>query len=341
METISKTDIPVFSIPSVTLPDIMERFGLHEDVARVNAFMQSLVTSPVLTISQPARHVISAGGKRLRAVLVMLAARLNEYRPLQAIAVASAVELIHAASLVHDDLIDQSPRRRGLETVHSKWFRDAALVGGDYLFALAAEAIARSGDIRVLECLGRASVTICEGEIGLVQDVAPLDQALDAYFAKIAGKTAVLFKEGLRAAGVISCATQDQVEALGAYGHNLGMAFQVTDDVLDYVGDAGRLGKPVGGDLRRRQITLPLIYAANDGMPPSLRTMIDRIDDGATAEEIEKLLAFVQTSVGIEKSQQASTHYCGEACRALQVFPLSDIRLTLEDIAWSVQARQK
>jgi heptaprenyl diphosphate synthase component 2 len=341
METILRTDIPVFSVASVALPDILERFGLHEDLARVDAFMQSLVTSPVLTISQPARHVISAGGKRLRASLVMLAARLNEYRPLQAIAVASAVELIHAASLVHDDLIDQSPRRRGLETVHSKWFRDAALVGGDYLFALAAEAIARSGDIRVLECLGRASVTICEGEISLVRDIVPLEDALDAYFTKIAGKTAVLFKEGLRAAGVISRATEDQIEALGAYGHNLGMAFQVTDDILDYVGDAGLLGKPVGGDLRRRQITLPLIYAGNDGMPPSLRATIDRIDDGATPEEIEHLLAFVQTSVGIDMSHQASMHYCEEACRALQIFPASDIRLALEGIACSVQARHR
>lgn len=336
-----QTDISLLPVSSMTLPEIMGRLDLQIHFDQVDAFMQSLVTSPVLMISQPARHVISAGGKRLRAALVLLAARLNHYDPARAIAVASAVELIHAASLVHDDLIDQSPRRRGLETVHSKWFRDAALVGGDYLFALSAVAIARSGDIRVLEYLGRASVKICEGEISLIRDVAPLEEALNAYHAKIAGKTAVLFEEGLKAAGVISRATEAQVQTLGRYGHNLGMAFQITDDILDYVGDPILLGKPVGGDLRRRQITLPLIYAANDGMPAPLRMTIDRIDDGATADEIEALLTWVQSSSGIERSQQSCYRYCEEACRALREFPASDIRAALEDVVWSVLARQK
>jgi len=321
--------------------EVIARFELQQEVAQVDAYMQSLVTSPVMTISQPARHVVSAGGKRVRALLVLLAAKLNDYDPAKAVAVASAVELIHAASLVHDDLIDQSPRRRGLETVQTKWFRDAALVGGDYLFALAATAIARSGDIRVLECLGRASVKICEGEISLVQHVTPLDQALEAYLFKIAGKTAVLFEEGLKAAGVASGASDAEVEALGRYGYGLGMAFQITDDVLDYVGDPAVLGKPVGGDLRRRQITLPLIYGAANGMAPTLHATIDRIDNGAGPDEIEELLAWVQRSVGIGRSQQEAHRFCLQACDALQVFPPSAIRDALEDIAWFVLAREK
>ena len=334
-------NISLITAPGSTLDRIADRFNLQAEVAEVDAAMQSLVTSPVMTISEPARHVISAGGKRLRARLVLLAARLGCYDPVRATAVASAVELIHAASLVHDDLIDQSPRRRGLATVHSKWFRDAALVGGDYLFALAAAAIARSGDIGVLECLGRASVRICEGEISLVREVSPLDEALRAYHCKIAGKTAVLFEEGLKAAGVVSRASVTQIEALGHYGHNLGMAFQITDDVLDYVGDPVRLGKPVGGDLRRRQITLPLIYAADDGMPPSLRRTIDRIDDGAGPEEIEQVLAWVQTSEGIERARQEAERFCRRACDALAVYPPSDVRCALEDAAWSVLVRSK
>jgi heptaprenyl diphosphate synthase/octaprenyl-diphosphate synthase len=310
-------------------------------MTRVDDYMQSLVTSPVLVVSEPARHVISAGGKRLRALLVLLAAKLNRYDPAKAVAVASAVELIHAATLVHDDLIDQSPRRRGLATVHSKWFRDAALVGGDYLFALSATAIARSGDIRVLDCLGRAAVRICEGEISLVQGVSPLDQSLEAYFFKIGGKTAVLFEEGLKAAGIISGASDAEVEALGRYGYSLGMAFQITDDLLDYVGDPGVIGKPVGGDLRRRQITLPLIYAAANGMSPTLRTTIDRIDDGATPDEVEELLGWVQGSVGIPQSQQEAHRFCREACDALRIFPPSAVRDTLEEIAWFVLERNK
>jgi heptaprenyl diphosphate synthase len=325
----------------VGLSEVVTRFNLQHELTQVDDYMQSLATSPVLTISEPARHVISAGGKRLRALLVLLAARLNRYDPPQAVAVASAVELIHAASLVHDDLIDQSPRRRGLATVHSKWFRDAALVGGDYLFALSATAIARSSDIGVLECLGRAAVRICEGEISLVQDVTPLDQMLDAYFFKIAGKTAVLFEEGLKAAGVVSGASDAEIEALGRYGFNLGMAFQITDDVLDYIGDPAAMGKPVGGDLWRRQITLPLIYAAADSMPSTLRATIDRIDDGATPAEVEELLAWVQRSDGIERSRQETRRFCQQAREALRAFPPSAIRDALADIAWLVMERQK
>jgi heptaprenyl diphosphate synthase component 2 len=326
---------------SANLSEIVAPFDLRPEMAEVDSYMESLVTSSVLTVSEPARHVIAAGGKRLRALLVLLTTRLNHHDRAKAIAVASAVELIHASSLVHDDLIDQSPRRRGLATVHSKWFRDAALVGGDYLFALAATAVVHSGDLRVLECLSRAAVKICEGEISLVQRATPLDQALDAYFFKIAGKTAVLFEEGLKAAGVISGASAAEIEALGRYGFGLGMAFQITDDILDYAGDPSALGKPVGGDLRRRQITLPLIYAADNGMAPALRTTIDRIDDGATPAEVDELLAWVQCSVGIERSQQEARRFCQQACDALQVFPPSPLRDALADIAWFVLGREK
>lgn len=336
-----ESNVAATPVRVASIPEIITRFDLEDEMAQVDEYMQSLVTSPVLTISEPAQHVISAGGKRLRALLVLLAARLNHHDPPKSVAVASAVELIHAASLVHDDLIDQSPRRRGLATVHSKWFRDAALVGGDYLFALSATAIARSGDIGVLECLGRAAVRICEGEISLVRNVTPLDAALEAYFYKIAGKTAVLFEEGLKAAGVVSDATEEEVEALGRYGYSLGMAFQITDDLLDYVGDPTMMGKPVGGDLRRRQITLPLIYAAANGMAPDLRATIDRIDDGATPDEIDELLAYVQRSEGIQRSQQEARRFCREACDALRVFPPSSARDALESIAWFVLEREK
>ena len=329
------------SVRTPDLTEVMARFDLRDEMAQVDDYMQGLITSPVLTISEPAHHVLSAGGKRLRALLVLLAAKLNVYDPPTAVAVASAVELIHAATLVHDDMIDQSPRRRGLATVHSKWFRDAALVGGDYLFALSATAIARSGNIRVLDCMGRAAVRICEGEISLVQSVSPLDQALEDYFSKIWGKTAVLFEEGLKAAGAISQASDADVEALGSYGYHLGIAFQITDDVLDYVGDPAIIGKPVGGDLCRRQITLPLIYAAWDGMSPAMRSTIDHIDDGATPDEIEELLGWVQRSVGIQRSRQEAQRFCQQACEALQEFPPSAIRDTLEDIAWLVLERQK
>jgi heptaprenyl diphosphate synthase len=328
-------------VDELTLADVVHSLGLTEDLAEVDAYMMSLVQSPVLQISEPARHVISAGGKRLRAALVLMGAKLNRYDSGKARAVAAATELLHAASLVHDDIIDQSPRRRGLETVHKKWYRDAALVGGDYLFALAASAIAQTGDIRVLECLGGASVRICEGEISLVRDVTPLDETLAAYKDKIAGKTAVLFEESLKAVGYVSGASDKQITALGEYGHNVGMAFQIIDDVLDYVGASTVMGKPVGGDLRRRQITLPLILAANDGMPPALRRVIDRIDDGATEDDVDRLLVYVQNSQGIDEAIQEAERYCELACQSLACFPPSAVRDGLKDVACMLLHRRK
>jgi len=141
--------------------------------------------------------------------------------------------------------------------------------------------------------------------------------------------------------GYVSGASAEEVAALGEYGHNVGMAFQIIDDVLDYVGTPQVLGKPVGGDLRRRQITLPLILAANDGMPPYLRRVVDHIDDGATEEDVDRVLAYVQTSPGIEEAVGEAKEYCARACRSLACFSPSEVRERLEDVAWMLLRRQK
>jgi len=280
---------------------------------------QFTIPGLILLIAEPARHILTAGGKRLRAMLTFLSAGGNG-RPLPGSVVyaAAAIELVHAASLVHDDLIDQSPHRRGRPTIHEKWSHDAALLAGDYIFALAARAIAISGDIRVMEHIAEAATAVCEGEISPVDQVEPLEESLAAYTFKIGRKTAALFEAAARVGAVCGGCGDGEVESLGYFGYALGMAFQIVDDVLDYIGDERTLGKPAGGDLRRGLITLPLIYAvAYDDGDGFLRQTVDRLGHIADPREIDEALRRVQASSGPARARQEAERYQKEALQHL------------------------
>lgn len=315
--------------------------GFDEAMARLERYMQGLVESPVLWLSQPARHLLSAGGKRLRAALVFRAAELagGAFVP-TTIYAAAAVELVHAASLVHDDLIDQSPHRRGRPTIHEKWHHDAAVLVGDYLFALAARAITLTGNIRVLEEIAEAAVAICEGEISSVDEVEPLEAALESYRFKIGRKTASLFGAAGRIGAICGGAGQETVAAMGAFGYALGMAFQIVDDVLDYVGDERVLGKPAGGDLRRGLITLPLIYAvAHDDADGFLRRAIARFGEPFSEDEFAAVLQRVQNSSGPRRAREEALRYSEEALAHLRTVADPERRAPLEEIARRVVER--
>ncbi len=317
------------------------RLGIAAEMAQLEQYIQGLVNSPVLLLSQPARYILTAGGKRLRAVLCLLAARLGQAAaPGSAVYGAAAVELIHAASLVHDDLIDQSPHRRGRPTIHEKWHHDVALLAGDYLYALAARAIALAGDIRVMEYISVAATAICEGEISSVDAVEPLDEALGSYHFKIERKTAALFQAAAQVGAVCGGASLEVTAALGQFGRALGMAFQIVDDVLDYTGQEQALGKPAGGDLRRGLITLPLIYAvAHDDADSFLRTVVARLGDEAGPDEVAEALRRVQASSGPARACQDAERYRQEARQYLALVPVEAARARLEEVARLVVER--
>lgn len=250
---------PIVAAPRavITARDIFERAGIAHDLGRVEELLLERTASRSPFIAAAGAHTIRAGGKRLRAALVLLVGKLGDYSIERSIHPAASAELIHAASLVHDDLVDQADQRRGVATVHSSWNNDVALLLGDYFFALAAGEMALSPDPRIITFYAQAVQTIVEGELNPVMVVEPFDLAVSQYIYKIGCKTAALFEASCKAGIAAASGSDADIEAVGRFGYDLGVAFQIVDDVLDFVGDERTLGKPAGNDLRQGTITLP------------------------------------------------------------------------------------
>src|SRR5262245_58425862 len=249
--------------------------GLLADLDQVEQVIVERAQSRSVVIRIAGQHILTSGGKRVRAALALLAAQLGRYSLDSVVHAAAAVELIHAASLVHDDLVDEAEQRRGVTAVHSRWDGNVALMVGDYLFALAAAEMALAPDPRIIDYFARGVMTICEGELSPVMNVTPRDVAIEQYMYKIGCKTAALFEAACKAGMVCGGGSQEQVDALGRFGYDLGLAFQIVDDVLDFTGDPALLGKPAGNDLREGTITLPLIYAVEAGGGAALARVLD------------------------------------------------------------------
>ncbi len=311
--------------------------ALLADLEHVDRIIVERVQPRLAVIRVAGQHILTSGGKRIRAALTLLAAQLGSYDLDRVIHSAAAVELIHAASLVHDDLVDQAERRRGTVTVHTRWDGDVALMVGDYLFALAAAEMALAPDPRIIGYFSRGVMTICEGELSPVLNVAPLDVALEQYLYKIGCKTAALFEAGCKAGMICGGGTPEQVDALGRFGYDLGLAFQIVDDVLDYVGDAETLGKPAGNDLREGTITLPLIYAVEHGGGPDLAGVIDQqpLEDAQVQWAIDEVRRLGADARAIADARQ----YVERALEHLALFPDSRAKQALAEIAHFVVAR--
>ena len=305
--------------------------ALMADVQAVEAQILRRIDSQSALINAAGKHLMRSGGKRMRALITLLAAQLGTYELAKTVHAATAVELIHAASLVHDDLIDDADRRRGQVTVHTKWDQGVALMVGDYLFALAAGEMALAPDPRVIQIFSRAVMIISESELHPVLVTQPLETALEQYYAKIGGKTAALF-EAAAAAGMV-CGGGDQaaIDALTQYGYDIGLAFQVIDDVLDYISTEDLLGKPAGNDLREGTITLPLIYAANTETSNGLAHILDTPE--LSEDQIQATIGQVEQLGGIERSFQEARMLIDRGCAALDLFPASEAKQCLLDVA--------
>lgn len=307
---------------------------LQADLTRVDRMVSERVTSRSAVLNVAGRYLLGSGGKRLRAALALLSARLGDYDFDRVVHAATSVELIHAASLTHDDLIDDAERRRGIQTVHERWDHGVALMVGDYLFAMSAGEMALAPDPRIITYFSQAVMQICEGELSPVMAAQPLDTAIEQYYFKIGCKTAALFSAACKAGIASAYGNLDQIEELGDFGYKLGLAFQIIDDLLDFTGDEQVLGKPAGNDLRQGTITLPLIYAVARGGGERLAAVVDSNDEA----EINWAVAEVRR-LGLQPTRDAAQRLVNEALARLATFPDNNARQELSAIATFILER--
>jgi len=330
----------VASVRSEKKPASLDRLSalLKTDLDRVNTLILERMQSPVALIPQLAGHIIAAGGKRLRPMLTLATARLCGYRPAagrtpRPVALAAAVEFIHTATLLHDDVVDDSDLRRGLATANAVWGNKASVLVGDFLFSRAFELMVEDGALPVLSILSRASAVIAEGEV--LQLVTSNDVATTeaAYLEVINAKTAQLFAAASRIGAVVAGRSEAEEQALESFGRNLGIAFQLIDDMLDYSAQQSELGKSVGDDFRDGKITLPVVLAvraADDREREFWRRTLEDSEqrDGDLEHAIELMRRHGTLAATLERARE----YGDAARRALAIFRDSPERQALDEV---------
>jgi len=311
------------------------------DMTAVNALIRERMSSDhAPRIPEIAAHLFEAGGKRLRPILTLAAARLAGYEGDAHIKLAAVVEFIHTATLLHDDVVDESGRRRGRATANILWDNKSSVLVGDYLFARAFQLMVECDSLRVLDILSTASAVIAEGEVLQLTTAHDLDTDADRYAQVIGGKTAALFAAATEVGGVIADCPAERVEALRAYGDALGMAFQLADDVLDYGGTSARLGKNTGDDFREGKVTLPVILAVARGDAAARDFWARTIGRGEQRDgDLETALAHMAETRALDDARQAAQDHVDRAIAALALFPDTPLRATLADIARYVTVR--
>lgn len=319
--------------------EIFAQARITDDLDAVEQTMRERMVSRSAVITAAGIHTVQAGGKRLRAALVLLAGQLGAYDLDRVMPAATTAEFIHTASLVHDDLVDQATQRRNRVTVHSRWDSDVALMVGDYLFARAAAEMARADDPRVITFFTDAVQTIVEGELNPVTNLTPLETALEQYLFKIGCKTASLFAAACQAGMALAGGSEADITALYHYGYDIGLAFQIIDDVLDFTGDEETLGKPAGNDLRQGTITLPLIYAVDNGGSALLHEIVDLPQPSPAA--VTQAVAEVIRCGGVDRAYADAELYVDRAIDRLERFAPSPARHALTELAVFALERQQ
>lgn len=303
------------------------------DLAEVNRLILEKLHSQVPLIPELARHLIAAGGKRVRPLLTLLSARLCGYDGRRHIALATCVEFIHTATLLHDDVVDDSSLRRGSPSANAIFGNKAPVLVGDFLFSRAFQLMVADGSLEVLRILAEASAIIAEGEVA--QLVTANDTNIDEedYFRVIRAKTAALFRAACEIGAVVASRPAAEVEALATYGENLGIAFQLVDDALDYGADEAVLGKAVGDDFRDGKITLPVLFAYRDGDADERefwQRTLGRLEQ--TPEDLARAQELLARHRALERTLERARAYGETARRALALFPPSPHRRAMLDL---------
>ncbi|AVQ99234.1 heptaprenyl diphosphate synthase component II [Oceanobacillus iheyensis] len=285
-------------------------------------------------------ELLKAGGKRIRPVFVILSGQLGRYQPDRVKTVAVSLELIHMATLVHDDVIDDASLRRGQPTIRELYGNRVAMYTGDYILARALEEITQIEDTPVHQLLSRTIVEVCVGEIEQIKDKYNWDQGLRDYLRRIKRKTALLIATSCQLGALVSDLTEAQANKLYKYGYYIGMSYQIIDDILDFTSTEKELGKPSGSDLLQGNITLPVLYAMKDKKFASVLKSAIQANDTLDEEQLGNILYALKNTDAIEQSYQLSELYLQKALKALEELPEGRAKHTLENIAKYIGKRR-
>ena len=332
-------------MPTPTLEQVLrERVAglVGDDLEAVEAEIHRELYSPVALIQEMGGYIASAGGKRLRPILLLLAARVAGYRGPRGVRLACVVELLHTATLIHDDVVDQAPLRRGRPSANAQWGDDASLLVGDHLYSKSFAMLVRDNERAVMETLARSTVSMTEAEVFQLELKRSGFTSEADYLRIITLKSASLMSACCRIGGLLGGLPPEQVEALAHYGLDIGVAFQISDDSLDFVADPERLGKAIGADLREGKRTLPLIAMLDQLSPPEaerVRALLRR--PSLVPAELEEIRRLVLEHDGVEYARAQAHAYAHAAKADLEVFPPSEERETLALVADFVVDRDR
>ncbi|GAA3906085.1 polyprenyl synthetase family protein [Halomonas cibimaris] len=306
--------------------------AVADDFAAVNRTITQQLSSRVPLVEAISGYIIDSGGKRLRPLLVLLAARALGYGGDKHVTLATLIEFMHTSTLLHDDVVDESHLRRGKQTANDAWGNAPSVLVGDFLYSRSFQMMVDVGSMRIMEILSAATCIIAEGEVRQLTNIGNPSISEDDYFATIQGKTAQLFEAATQTGAVIAGATPEQEEALTRYGRYLGLAFQLMDDLLDYQGDAGAMGKNVGDDLAEGKPTLPLLRAMAKGTPEQAKLIRQAIRKGGL-DRLDAVLEIVHATGALDDTRARAEDMAAKALAQLDVLPASEFRDTMATLA--------
>ena len=312
---------------------------IADDMLAMDAIIARRLESNVPLVAQVSQYIIAAGGKRLRPALVLLMSGALGYQGPQRLNLAAVVEFIHTATLLHDDVVDESTLRRGRSTANEVFGNPASVLVGDFLYSRAFQMMVEVGEMRIMETLAEATNVIAEGEVLQLMNMHDADLTEEGYLRVIRSKTAKLFEASARLAALLARSPNAVEQHCAAYGQALGTAFQVIDDVLDYDGDMMEMGKNLGDDLREGKVTLPLIIAMQRGTEAERLTIRQAIETGGTGQMTE-IIAIVQQTGALQATRDAAAAEALRALNALQALPQNPYSHALEQLASQLLVRR-
>lgn len=319
----------------MTTTEIFE--PVQADLPKVDLAIRELDHVGVPDLGKMLDHVLGSPGKRIRPALTLLSGSFHDYKLDLLVPMAAAVEILHTATLIHDDTVDNALERRGLATLNSLWNSNLAVLAGDYLFANSADMVARTGNVRVMRLFAQTLMNIASGELSQVFSSYDASQSREEYFGRISRKTAALFSMATESGSLLSGAPEPTVQALRQYGSELGIAFQIVDDIFDFVAESADIGKPVGNDLRSGTLTLPALLVS-ETYPD--RNLVSQYFEHRDEEVLKTIVELSRGPEIIETAYNVASEFASKAAKCLVPLPECDAKRSLIELTDYVVSRR-